>query len=209
MWFRTKALATTALLAAGTVAVTLVTLWPRTTFAEEIPDEERHGEWEEEGMRFGNVVVSGKLVADATTPGGWTLVRTLENKADTPESCVVEERILRNETIPDARVGPREAAVLLRNQPIALGPHQKRSIGIPLPEKLGAEITAGLRAKASIERDRARLMAAERYDEIKYDRTYTVFRVEYLKQLPPGATAAKPADNDFTRPESYASAGMR
>ncbi len=190
----TRDLAKAAVRAAGTAAVVLTVALPRTTHAEPIEDSERQGEWEEEGMKFGNVVVRGQLVAAASAPGGWTLVRTLENKSDEPAHCVVEERIMRTETMIDARVGPSGRAVLLRNQPIALGPHEKRTIGVVLPAPLAAEIAAAHRSRVTIERAHERVITTGTSDPVA-QRTFMTFDVEYLTPLPPGATAVLPVDN--------------
>ena len=203
MWHRVRSVAVTLLFAGGTAAAVLAITWPRTTHAEEIPDADRMGEYEGEGMKFGNIVVRGQLVAAASVPGGWTLVRELENQSDAPEKCVLEERVLQTETMPAARVGPLPTAVVLRNQPIALGPHEKRRIGVALPKAVGEQITANLRRKASIEQGRERALAAERYDAAVLQATYMTFHVEYFTALPPGATAQRPIDNGFTRPEGY------
>lgn len=200
MWHRVRPLAITLLFAGGTAAALLAVAWPRTTHAEEIPDFERVGEYDGEGMKFGNIVVRGQLVPAASVPGGWTLVRELENQSDAPEKCVLEERVLRTETMPGARVEPAPTAMVLRNQPIALGPHEKRRIGVALPKAVGEQITAGLARKAWIEQARGRALAAERYDAPVLEATYMAFHVEYLTPLPPGATAQRPVDNGITRP---------
>jgi hypothetical protein len=200
MQHRLRTLATTLMFAGGTAAVVLVTAWPRTTMAEEIPDTDRMGEYEEAGMKFGNIVVQGQLVPDGS-PGGWSLVRTFENQSDAPEKCVLEERVLRTETMQGARVTPPPVAVVQRNQTIALGPHEKRKIGIRLPPAVGAQITAGMRRKAWIEQSQQRALAAERYDAPEMRATYMTFDVEYLSALPPGATAARPVDTGVTRPQ--------
>jgi hypothetical protein len=196
---RMRTLATTLMFAGGTAAAVLVVAWPRTTFAEEIPDSDRMGDYEEEGMKFGNIVVKGELVADGT-PSGWSLVRTFENQSDAPEKCVIEERVLRTETMPGARVTPASVAVVQRNQTIALGPHEKRKIGVRLSESIGAEITAGLRKKAWIEQAQQRAIAAEHYDAPAMRATYMTFDVEYLSALPAGATAERHHDNGVLRP---------
>lgn len=203
MPIRARDLAKVAILAVGTAAVVLTLALPRTTHADPIADGDRQGEWEEEGMRFGDVVVQGKLVADGSVPGGWTLVRTLENKSDQPASCVVEERVMATETMLDARVGPSGRAALLRNQTIKLGPHEKRSIGVRLPESLGAKITAGHRTRAMAMQAQGRMLESGEPDPLAH-RTFMAFDVEYLTPLPPGATAAPPVDNGFARPASYA-----
>ena len=194
-----RSLATVALFSAAALALTLSTLWPRATFAEEVADWERHGEWDEDGEKFGNIVVRGDLVADATVPGGWVLVRTIENKGDEAESCQIEERVLRTETMPGARVEPPPYAVLLRGVSISLGAHEKRSLGIPLAASIGAQITSNLQARAAIEKGQARAIELERYRDPVFQRTYMSFRIEYLKPLPPGATVAKP-EQGVTRP---------
>jgi len=201
MWKRARNLGKTLMLAGGTAAAMLVLAFPRTTFAEEIPDSDRTGEYEEEGMKFGNVVVHGQLVADGSVPGGWTLVRTLENQSDQPEKCLLEERVLRTETMPGARVTPPPVAVVQRNQTVALGPHEKRKIGVVLPAAVGAQITAGRRRQVWIERAQERAVAAQRYDAPEMRATYMTFDVEYLTALPPGATAERRQDNGVTRPE--------
>lgn len=200
MRHRARNLSKTLMLAGGTAAFVLVAAFPRTTFAEEIPDVDRMGEYEEVGMKFGNIVVHGELVAAGSVPGGWTLVRTFENQSDQAEKCVLEERVLRTETMEGARVTPPPVAVIQRNQTIALGPHEKRKIGIVLPASVGEQITAGRRRQVWIERAMERAMAAERYDAPEMRATYMTFGVEYLTALPPGATAARREDNGVTRP---------
>jgi hypothetical protein len=203
MWHRARIFGKTVMLAGGSAAVILVLAFPRTTFAEEIPDSDRMGEYgEEEGMKFGNIVVKGELVADGSVPGGWTLVRTFENQSDQPEKCVLEERVLRTETMPDARVTPPPVAVVQRNQTVALGPHEKRKIGIVLSPAVGAQITAAKRRQAWVEQARARAIAAERYGGPETRATYMVFEVEYMTALPPGATAEKRRDNGILRPQA-------
>ena len=200
MWHRARTLAKTLMLAGGTAAAILAVTYPRTTLAEEIPDSDRQGEYDDEGMKFGNVVVKGELVADGSVPGGWTLVRTFENQSDQPEKCVVEERVLRTETMPGARVTPPPVAVVQRNQTFALGPHEKRKLGIVLPAAIGAQITAAKRRQAWVQREHDRAMNAEKYDSPAMTATYMEFDVEYLTVLPPGATAEK-RDTGVTRPE--------
>ena len=202
MRHRARSLGKTLQFAGGTAALILVVAFPRTTFAEEIPDSDRMGEYEEEGMKFGNVLVHGQLVADGSVPGGWTLVRTFENQSDQAEKCVLEERVLRTETMPGARVTPPPVAVVQRNQTIALGPHEKRKLGIVLPAAVGAQITAARKRQAWVERARDRAMTAERYDAPELRATYMIFDVEYLTALPPGATAERRQDNGVTRPET-------
>jgi hypothetical protein len=178
-----KHLATPVLLATGTAVVTLTLLWPRPTHADDIADWERQGEYEEDGMRFGDIVVKGALVPDRAVPGGWALVRTLENRSDEPQNCVVEERVMRTEGSYDGRVGSTPTAVLLRNQPIKLAARQKLSIGVALPQAMGEEITRTARDEARARR------AME--SPTRPTGGYANFHVEYLQPLPPGARAAR------------------
>lgn len=175
-------------MALGTAAVTLAAIWPRTTQAEEVQDWERQGEFDEEGRRFGNIVIKGELVADRQAPGGWALVRTMENKGDTAESCVVEERVMREQVAPQARVEARSEALILRRQVIKLAPHEKRRIGVRLAPALGEQMSKARSDKASIEQ--AQAAAGDNYGHPSFGRTYAVFYVEYLMPLPPGAVAS-------------------
>ena len=113
---------------------------------------------------------------------------------------MLEERVLRTETMPDARVTPPPVAVVQRNQTIALGPHEKRKVGVVLPAAVGEQITAARRRQAWVQQARDRAMAAERYDAKELSATYMMFDVEYLTALPPGATAERRPDNGVTRP---------
>lgn len=174
-------------LAAGAVA--LMVLYPRTTEAEDVEDYERQGEWEEEGQRFGAIVVHATLEASPTAPGGWTLVRTWENKSDEVAETTVEERLESAESLEGARVTPAPRTVLTRTQTLKLGPHEKRSIGVFLPANVGPRITEGQRRHAI---SRARI-AAGKYDD---DLTYEEFSVSYLRPLAKGETAAKHEDAD-------------
>jgi hypothetical protein len=198
---RLRDLVNAAIFAGGAAAVVLTMALPRTTHAEPIADIDRQGEWAEEGMKFGNILVRGELVADGSAPGGWALLRTLENQSDAPESCVLEERVTRTETMMGARVTPPATAVLLRNQPIALAPHEKKSIGVRLPPSLGAQITAAHRTRALIERAYARTVESGKVDPFA-ERTFMTFEVAYFTPLPAGATAAPPEDNGVRRPQA-------
>jgi hypothetical protein len=55
---------------------------------------------------------------------------------------------------------------------VALGAHEKRKIGVRLPESLGKQITAGLARKVMLERARRRALDAERYDAPEMEATY-------------------------------------
>ena len=92
----------------GAAVVAAVVLFPRVTIADEVSDEERRGEYDEEGgERFGAITIAGSLVATANSPSGWALVRTYENKSDEAAHVVVEEQITRQTQVYGARVGPR------------------------------------------------------------------------------------------------------
>lgn len=176
-------------LAAGVVA--LMVLYPRTTEAEDVEDFERQGEWDETGQRFGAIVVHATLEASPTAPGGWTLVRTWENKSDEVAETTVEERLESTESLEGARVTPAPVTVLARTQKLKLGPHEKKSIGVFLPPNIGPKITEGQRRHAIA---RAQ-MAAGKYDD---DSTYEEFSVTYLRPLAKGETVAK---HEGYRPE--------
>ncbi|MBS2018589.1 MAG: hypothetical protein JST00_37330 [Deltaproteobacteria bacterium] len=181
-----------AVAAGAAMTCALVVLWPTPTWAEEIPDDERMGELSEEGMKFGAIAVRAELVADAKTPGGWVLVRTMTNDSNETQSVQVEERIMRAESLLGARVDgtPEVASATIRS--LTLRPHEKKTIGIALPESIGRAIAAGRQTKALAEHAQASMWATERgptrAQRAAYDRTYAVFHVEYLKPLPPGAT---------------------
>ncbi len=200
-WLKTRPLGTVALFAIGAAASTLLVFWSPPTHAEVVEEAERGGEYDEDGSKFGNIVVKGELVADGSVPGGWVLVRTLENKGDDPEKCAVEERLLRTETMDGARVTPSPVAVVQRTQPIALAAHEKRSIGVRLPEEVGKQISAGLATQAWIHQAEARAAELEQWDKTHLDVTYMSFHVEYLRPLRPGETAAPPFRSTVTRPE--------
>lgn len=202
-----RSVVTVVLFASSALAVSLALLWPRPTFAEAIADSDRQGEWDDDGSKFGNVVVKGELVA-GDVPGGWVLVRSMENKGEETETCTIEERVLRTETMPDARVEPPPYAVLLRGLTVTLQAHEKRTLGIPLATSVGAQITSGLQRRASIEQRRGRAIERNDYGNPVFAQTYFHFQVEYLKPLPPGATAAK-NDNGVTRPMTMGMAAQR
>ncbi len=183
-------------LALGTAAVTSVTIFPRATFAEVVPDSERYGEWDEGGTKFGNVVVNAALVPDAT---GWVLRRTVENRSDAPETLRVEERVLETKTMPEARVEPPPSLALVRSVTLTLGPHEKRVLGVRLSPELSEKITTNLRRKSSIELRRGLALEREDYRNPVLRETYLYYRVEYLTPLPLGATAER-WDNGVTEP---------
>jgi hypothetical protein len=169
--------------ALGAGVVALVVLFPKTTEAEAVEDAARMGEWEDEGQRFGSILVHGELVASANAPGGWTLVRTYENKSDQAAECTLEERIESTESMNGARVTPPAVTVLARTQTLKLGPNEKKSIGTYIPAALGVAMT---KAKTTQAWASAQL-AAGRYDN---EVSYAVYDVQYLRPLAPGETAA-------------------
>jgi hypothetical protein len=194
-----RSLGSTVLFALATFTLTLFALWPRSTWAEPIADGERSGEWDEDGMKFGDIVVSGELAPDPSVPGGWVIVRTVENKSDAPATCKIEERIARTETMQGARVNPPPYVVMLRGVTITLAAHEKRKLGIPIAASIGGQITASERARTTIENAQANALAHERYSDPVMDRTYMFYEVQYLKPLAPGDTVAQP-DYAVTRP---------
>ena len=189
-----------------TFVITLCALWPHATFAEVVSDFERMGESDENGEKFGEIVVRGDLVADGT---GWVLVRTMENKSDEPQSYRVEERVMRTETKPEARVNPPPYAVVLRGVTLKLKPHEKRSIGLRLSDALSDEITMNAKRLASIESRRADAIMGDHYTDGVFDETYMVFRVEYYRPLGRGDTAEQPDPASLAqRPEGYSMAPL-
>jgi len=169
-------------LAAGAIA--LMVLYPRTTQAEDVEDYDRVGEWDDDGQRFGSIVIHASLEPSPTAPGGWTLVRTFENKSDEIAEATVEEHLQSTESLEGARVTPAPVTVLARTQKLKLGPHEKKSIGVFLPATIGPKITKGEQRHAL---GRA-LMAAGKSDN---DMTYEEFSVTYLRPLAKGETVAK------------------
>jgi hypothetical protein len=185
----------TALVAGVATACALVVIWPRTTCAEEIADADRAGEWSEEGEKFGEVVAKAELVADAKVPGGWVLVRTLANTSDEAQTVSLEERVVRRISLLDARVDGTPAVATATVRTFTLAAHEKQKIGVALPASLGAEISAGQRTRAAAERSRDWMSddgVANPVKRAAYDRSFAVFSAEYLKPLPPGATAQRP-----------------
>jgi hypothetical protein len=182
----------TALGAAAGMVCALSLLWPRPTCAEEIDDSERGGEWSDEGEKFGQVVVKAELVAAV---GGWTLVRTVINTSAEPQTVAVEERIMRAESMLDARVDGTPMVVTATMRTFKLGPHERQKIGITLPAALGAEMTAARTTRNAAERARIVVeetgtISAAKY--AAYSTRFANFFPQYLKPLPPGATAKKP-----------------
>ena len=170
----------------------LLSLAPRTTEAEEIADYERSGEYDEDGQRFGDLVVSGKLTPDAKAPGGWVLVRTLENKGDAPVECALEERVQSTLTMHGSRVDPPPTTAQLQTLRLTLKPHEKRKVGVLLPSGLAVDIGKAVKQQASVEAAIARELTADSPRGDVFQKTWRTYHVDYLTPLPPGATAAKP-----------------
>lgn len=184
-----------ALLAGATMACALVVLWPATTSAEEIADEERMPEYGDLGPIFDGISVTGELVADAKVPGGWVLVRTLVNTTDAPATCSFEERVMRQESQVDARVSgtPTTASATVRT--VSLAPRETQKLQAALPVALGEAIRAGARARVAAEKAREHAWEQSprgRAARAAYDRTFASYFVQYLKPLPAGATAKPP-----------------
>jgi hypothetical protein len=169
----------------GAAVVAAILLLPRVTEAEAVEDYEREGEFEDDGQRFQSVVVNGSFVAAANAPGGWTLVRTYENKSDEAAHIALEERVCEQWTMRNARVTPSPKTVLSRTQKVDLGPHEKKTIGVYLPESITTELTRTHKIKAGIDAQ----IAAGKYD-MSSSVTYNEFNVVYLRQLAPGETLA-------------------
>lgn len=169
----------------GAAVVALIILLPKTTQAEAVEDYERMGEYEEDGQRFGAVLVNGALLPTANAPGGWSLVRTYENKSDAPVEVTLEERIESTESAYGARVTDLPIVRLSRTQKLRLGANEKKSIGTYLPEKLGQAMTKAHHNEAMSKAQ----MEAGRYDN---PISYSYYSVKYLRPLAPGETAAAP-----------------
>ncbi len=169
-------------LAIGSAAVTIVLFGATETRAEPVTIQERSGEYDERGAKFGDVVVSGELVA-ANVPSGWVLRRTFENLSDAPVDCEIVERVLQSEEGVGARVSGAGVAVVERRQKIAMGPRAKTSVGVHVPVEIGREITRG--------RAFAAMVASAPNPYAFQGRTYHSFTVQYLRPLRPGETAAE------------------
>jgi hypothetical protein len=167
---------------AGAAAVGLISLWSPPTQAIEVADYERAGEWDEDGQRFGNIIVKGELVP---TANGYTLLRTFENKSDEAESCDLEERVLRTESSAGSRSSPAPVAVIQRRQRVALKPHETKKVGVYLAPALERQVAENANLPQ---------MLLARND---YSTTYYTFAVDYLRPLQPGETAAPLKGRDF------------
>lgn len=171
----------------GAALVAAVVLVPRVTIADEVSDEERRGEWDEDGQgqRFGAISVHGDFVATANSPSGWALVRTYENKGDEAAHVVVEERITQTDQVWGARVGAEPQVVLTRTQKLDLKPKEKKTIGVYVSAELGQRMTASAKVEAGIH------SAMDKGQDYPM-REYQSFAVDYLRPLNPGETRAKP-----------------
>jgi hypothetical protein len=167
----------------GTGLVALVVLLPKTTEAEVVEEYQRMGEADDDGQRFGAIVVKGELVASANAPGGWTLLRTYQNKSDELAEVTVEERIDSIESMYGARVSEVPVVRLQRTQKLRLGANEKKAVGTYLPEKLGQSMTKAHRAEAFA---KAQMEAGHYENPI----AFTSYTVSYLRPLAPGETAA-------------------
>lgn len=152
-----RGVARNALLTAGVVAVSLVALYPRVTIAEEVSDAERVGESDEDGQRFGDIVIKGELVAAANAPGGYSLVRTAENKSDAVAEADVEERIVRTDAFTGSRTGGMPTTVVTRHQKIRLGPHEKKVVGTTFAKAIGEDMTRSAKLQQGMAAYYARL----------------------------------------------------
>lgn len=178
-----RGLRSTFLRSAGAALVAGILLLPRALQAEEVSDEERHGEWDDDGERFGSIVVKGELVASPIAPGGYTLLRTYENKGDERERVTVEERVLLQEGDRGARTGAPTEPVLVRTQVLDLAPHQKKSIGTYLPAALAEKMVAAHKAQVAWD---ARAAAG-----FWGTGTMQMYSVDYLRPLAKGEVAMK------------------
>ncbi|MBX3234307.1 MAG: hypothetical protein KIT84_21575 [Labilithrix sp.] len=178
---------------AGTALVAGILLLPRALQAEEVSDEERLGEYDEDGERFGSIVVKGELVASSSAPGGWTLLRTYENKGEEKARVVVEERVTRTVSEMGTRVSPAPEAVLVRTQVLELAAHEKKSIGTYLPAGLAEQVGAGRRREALL------IARLENGGMWTPGEITTSFAVDYLRPLAKGEVAAR-AQRRFNGP---------
>jgi hypothetical protein len=171
--------------ALGAGVVALVILFPKTTEAYSVEDYERMGEIDDDGQRFGAIVVKGELVASVNAPGGWTLVRTYENKSDELAEVTLEERVQSTESMYGARVSEVPVTVLERTQKLRLAANEKKAIGTYLPAQIGEGITKAHRAEAI---GKAQIAAGHYESPIAFQ-TYSV---AYFRPLAKGETAAPP-----------------
>ena len=169
----------------GVGVVALAILFPKTTEAEVVQDYERMGESDDDGQRFGAIVVKGELVPSANAPGGWTLLRTYQNKSDEIAEVTLDERIETRESMYGARVSAVPSVALERTQKLRLGANEKKAIGTYLPEKLGESMTKAHRLEA----------LSKAYAESghwEHPIAFQDYAVSYLRPLAYGETAAPP-----------------
>ena len=100
---------------------------------------------------------------------------------------------MRQESQLDARASGTPVLASATTRTFTLKPHETKKLGVALDPEIGAAITAGQRARAESERARDRVLAgADARTQALWDRTFMTYFVDYLKPLPPGATAKKP-----------------
>lgn len=186
-----RGLARNALLTAGVVAVSLVAFYPRVTIAEEVSDAERAGESDEDGERFGDIVIKGELVAAANAPGGWSLVRTAENKGDAVAEADIEERIVRTDAAIASRTGGVPTTVVTRHQKIRLGPHEKKVVGTTFAKAIGEDMTRSAKIQQGIAAFYARAETDESAGGPPPMVAMHTYWTEYLRALKPGEVAQR------------------
>jgi hypothetical protein len=170
--------------AAIAATTTLAVAWPRVTLAD--PDDDRMGEWTDDGTKFGDVLVKGELVHDTHARSGWRMVITAENKGDAPASAVLESDLTRQMVNPQARVSPEAAKLWKNSERITLAAHAKTTVTRDVP----AWIAQQLDNTAKV--DRAREKAQKEFDKAPEKAPpavtatvlapYNVFAVGFLKQ---------------------------
>jgi len=197
-------------LASGVALCTLVVFLPKNTHADdtdEVHDWERAGEslvddaGNLRGHLFGKVLVKGELKRAAT---GWVLVRTFENTSEEVASAVVEEKLTEQLAAHYARVSPPAVTLALRTQRVTLGPHEKRTVGIPISAAVSQRMDTNAAILAGILREEQRASEDHPPNLAIMQRTYQEYGVSYLSPLPPGKRAAREPNVGVTAPQVMA-----
>jgi hypothetical protein len=168
-----------------TMGATLAAVAPRTTFADGNDNADRMGEYTADGMKFGDVVVSGQLVKDPHSRTGWSEVITAENKGEDQASCELETDLTRQMIQPMSRVGGGEAtAVVKGTETITLAAHQKTTIRHDVPAFLAQQLDNAdriQRAKAKAQADAEKTGNYDQNVQAVMYAPYPSFGVSFLK----------------------------
>ena len=157
-------------------ALTVTLCWPRMTMAD---GDSPIGVHTLDGMKFGDIVVNGELVADKGAKSGWAMMVTAKNMGDHDETCDVQAELTRTMVNPMARSAPPAEAIWKKRHSWTVLAHETVKQRIEIPAAFAVQVAQAAREQRLRETLKTR----------DFSNSYKVFNVAFR-------SLAKPSNHD-------------